>query len=276
MGLAVVRRLVNLNYKIAVIDFNDKAFSALSSELGPSVTFHKADVTSDNDLCSVFSSTLAQYHRIDVVYDNAGIGDRINFYAPAKERSDGAPEKPNVDVIDICLMGVVWCAYLSLHYFRQNSTPGGKFVAISSMCGLYPGDGIPLYTAAKHGVVGLCRAIGKSCRLRGEPITANSICPGLVDTGLTGVLMAASPEEYVTPHSTIVRAFEMILDDKEGKHTGLAAECSGNEVYLINHQKWSDDKAEFVMGHGLDPYLMKNGIDLMRGAKKPDTPAERS
>ena len=178
MGLAVVRRLLELKYHVAVIDYNDRAFEALSRELGESVSFSKGDVTRYDDLCKVFSEIFEREDRIDVVYANAGIGDRINFYALAAERPDGSPEKPNVDVIDVCLMGVVWCAYLSLHYFRKNANKGGKFVATSSMAGLYPGDGIPLYTAAKHGVVGLCRAIGKRCKLRGEPITANAICPG--------------------------------------------------------------------------------------------------
>lgn len=49
-------------------------------------------------------------------------------------------------------MHVVYAAWLSLHYFRKNSDKKGKFVSTSSMCGLYPGEGIPLYTAAKHGV----------------------------------------------------------------------------------------------------------------------------
>lgn len=76
----------------------------------------------------------------------------MNFYAPAKERDDGAPTKPNILVLEACLNGVVFAAYLALHYFRKNDGKAGKFVATSSMCGLYAGGGVPLYTAAKHGV----------------------------------------------------------------------------------------------------------------------------
>ena len=89
---------------------------------------------------------------------------------------------------------------------------------------------------------------------------------GLVDTGLTGVLMAACPPEMVTPHSTIVKAFETFLNDDSV--TAMAAECSGDSVYLQDHQKWSDDKARFLMDHGLDPYLAKQGYDVKKGLKK--------
>jgi len=49
-------------------------------------------------------------------------------------------------------MGAVYSAYLALHFFRKNESKAGKFVSTSSMAGLYPAVGIPLYTAAKHGV----------------------------------------------------------------------------------------------------------------------------
>jgi hypothetical protein len=85
---------------------------------------------------------------------------------------------------------------------------------------------------------------------------------GLADTELTGILVAASPPEYMTPHSTIVKAFEAILND-DGK-TGLAAECSGDNVYFQDHQRWSADKCEFIMDYGLDPHLEKLGYKVNR------------
>ena len=86
------------------------------------------------------------------MHGNAGIGDRIDWFAPAKEMADGSPEKPDTMVLDICLTSAIWCSYLALHYFRKNEGKGGRLVFTSSQCGFYPGSTIPIYTAAKHGV----------------------------------------------------------------------------------------------------------------------------
>lgn len=69
---------------------------------------------------------------------------------------------------------------------------------------------------------------------------------GLVDTGLTPVLMAVAPPEYVTPHSTIVKAVTSFLDDDS--KNGLAAECSGENIHYRVQQEFGDDKAAWIMG----------------------------
>jgi NAD(P)-dependent dehydrogenase (short-subunit alcohol dehydrogenase family) len=86
--------------------------------------------------------------------DKQGIGDRIPFCAPVVSSSppDGPPPKPDTLVLDICLYGAVWTAYLALHYFRRNGSGSGKLVFTSSMAGIYPAGPVALYGAAKHGV----------------------------------------------------------------------------------------------------------------------------
>lgn len=81
-----------------------------------------------------------------------GVADHSNLSAPAQPRADGLPPRPDTTVIDVCLLGVIYSAQLALHFFRQNTSKGGKFVSTSSMAGIYPSKPMPLYTAAKHGV----------------------------------------------------------------------------------------------------------------------------
>ena len=80
---------------------------------------------------------------------------------------------------------------------------------------------------------------------------------GLVDSGLTGTLMAVSPPEYVTPHSTIVKAVDAFLDDDS--KNGLAAECSGENIYYRPQHEFADDKAAYVMGENLEKLFKKAG-----------------
>lgn len=102
--------------------------------------------------------------------------------------------------------------------------------------------------------------MAKRLQILGEPIRVNCICPGLVDTGLTSVLMAVSPPEYVTPKSTIVRAVTSFVDDDS--LTGQVAECSINNIHYRKQPEWGDDAAEYIMTNKLEAEIVKRGIKL--------------
>jgi 15-hydroxyprostaglandin dehydrogenase (NAD) len=81
-----------------------------------------------------------------------GIGDRMAFCEPTSETSSGVPAKPDTLVLDVCLHGAVYTAYLAFHFFRRNSSKSGALISTASLAGLYPAAPVPLYGAAKHGV----------------------------------------------------------------------------------------------------------------------------
>jgi 3-oxoacyl-[acyl-carrier protein] reductase len=68
--------------------------------------------------------------------------------------------------------------------FRANK--GGSFINIASTEGLGATEGASAYTAAKHGVVGLTRAL--AVELGREGITVNCVCPGPINTKLTSFI----------------------------------------------------------------------------------------
>lgn len=144
---------MDLGWSVTIVDFDEKAGMKATERLGAKTLFIKANVVLYEEQAEAFVQTIKKWHRIDLVYANAGIGDRIDFFSPTSEVMDnGAPKKPDSLVVDICLYGCIWTSYLALHYFRINPGGVGKIIMTSSMCGIYSGDGIPLYTAAKHGV----------------------------------------------------------------------------------------------------------------------------
>ncbi|KIW04466.1 uncharacterized protein PV09_04726 [Verruconis gallopava] len=249
MGLAVTERLVELGWNVTIVDFNAPKGEAVASRLGPQVLFVKANVANWDQLSKSFVESWQKWGRLDFATDVTcqGIGDRIDWYAPAKELPDGSPEKPDTLVADICLTSPVWCSYLGMHYFRKNAKPGGRIVFTSSQCGLYPGPSIPIYTAAKHGVVGLTRAMGARLEQLKEPITVNCICPGLVPTNIMPEAISnATPPEFVTPLSTIVRAVEGFFADEEGKYQGQVAECSGESIVMRPQNEYKDDATRYI------------------------------
>ncbi len=158
---------------------------------------------------------------------------------------------PSTLTLEVNLLGVVYTAYLALHFFRKNASRGGTLVMTSSASALYPSPSLALYASAKHAVrtdyaqpfhstsrlyynlfgkiqvVGLTRSMGAA--LKAEPITVNCICPGLVPSGLLPESFAgALPADMVTPTSTIVKAINTFLADNSLR--GQLAECSGQDI----------------------------------------------
>lgn len=154
MGYAMVERLVDLGWNVAIVDLNDEAGSRAEQTLGKQVVYIRANVIDYDEQAAAFVKTWATWGRIDLVWANAGIGDRTDFTAPVAAESNGAPAKPDVLVVDVDLYGAIYTSYLAMFFFRKNTgnAMGGKLVMTSSMAGLYPNIALPLYGAAKHGV----------------------------------------------------------------------------------------------------------------------------
>lgn len=111
---------------------------------------------------------------------------------------------------------------------------------------------------------------------KGESITINCVCPGIVPTpSAPRILVQAVPEEYITPESTVVRAIEGFVHDSN--ITGQAAECSGEEIHYRPILSPSNKAAEYVVEAkykekiGVDAFtkgMIANGamLDGMQGA----------
>ena len=152
MGFGMVERLVELGWNVSIVDFNEQTGRKAEEKLGKQVFYIKGNVANYDDLAAGFVQTWEKWARLDLVWANAGIADRIDFSKPVEEDGSGAPPKPDVLVVDICLYGCIYASYLALHFFRKNPSKGGKLVMTSSMAGFYPTGSIPLYTTSKHGV----------------------------------------------------------------------------------------------------------------------------
>ena len=137
MGLAVAQDLSAKGWNLTIIDLSPESLEKVKDQFDSNHTlFIELDVTNYESQADAFVQTWNRWTRLDFVFANAGIGDRMNFYAPATSLlANGAPAKPSELVIDICLNGMVYSAYLALHYFRQNQSKAGKIVFTSSMCG---------------------------------------------------------------------------------------------------------------------------------------------
>jgi SDR family mycofactocin-dependent oxidoreductase len=129
------------------------------------------DVRDVDAVEDVVRDGVAELGRLDIVIANAGIATTDSFLTctPAVWR----------EVVDIDLTGVFLTMRAGVRPMIDQGE-GGSVVLVSSMMGLRATGGVPAYTAAKHGLVGLMRTAAHE--LAPHRIRVNSIHPGNVRT----------------------------------------------------------------------------------------------
>jgi NAD(P)-dependent dehydrogenase (short-subunit alcohol dehydrogenase family) len=135
------------------------------------VGFQTTDVTSRSRVSGAFSAARRwNGGRISILVNNAGVAESASFLKITEEAWRQA--------VAVNLDGVFHCCHEVLHGMIQAQE--GRIITIASTAGLRGFAYSAPYVAAKHGAVGLMRAL--AAELEGTPITANAICPGFTDT----------------------------------------------------------------------------------------------
>ncbi|GHI92524.1 mycofactocin-coupled SDR family oxidoreductase [Streptomyces olivaceus] len=143
----------------------------LVEQLGRRILARRADTRNSDELQDVVDEAIAEFGHIDVVCANAG----MSSFGFSWELTDEAWQ----EIIDVNLTGS-WKTVKAVipHMIERNE--GGSLVFISSTAGLIGVPTMAHYTASKHGVVGLMRAL--AVELAPHSIRVNSVNPGNVDT----------------------------------------------------------------------------------------------
>ncbi|KIX97123.1 uncharacterized protein Z520_07237 [Fonsecaea multimorphosa CBS 102226] len=171
IGLSIVQKLAASGVKILVGDVQPLR------EAVDGVQYMKTDTSRWEDLLALFKRAVQEWGRIDIVIPNAGIGDKGDFFDVVDEQGD--PVKPAFDCLRVTLIGQMYTVKLAMHYMRWQTPQGGVIVSTVSRAG-YVAESIPVYGAAKHGMVGLMRALRPLTKTWN--IRINSIAPGITDT----------------------------------------------------------------------------------------------
>jgi (+)-trans-carveol dehydrogenase len=134
----------------------------------------EVDVRDYEALKAAVDNGVEQLGRLDIIVANAGIGN-------GGETLDKTSEEDWTEMIDINLAGVWKTVKAGVPHLLAGGR-GGSIILTSSVGGLkaYPHTGH--YVAAKHGVVGLTRALALEYARCG--VTVNAVCPGYTDTPL--------------------------------------------------------------------------------------------
>lgn len=178
IGRATALRFAREGARLMIADVNQTAVEEthrLVAEAGGEVASRTVDVADEQAVLDLVEATEAQYGRIDILCNNAGITG--GTYGPVTEDEADIWRK----VLDVNLIGAMFgTKHAGRVMMRQGS---GAIVNTASVAGIRAGAGGNAYSASKAAVINLTQT--SACDLGEYGVRVNAVCPGLTETGMT-------------------------------------------------------------------------------------------
>jgi NAD(P)-dependent dehydrogenase (short-subunit alcohol dehydrogenase family) len=184
IGRAVALALMRDGYAVTLagrrLDKLDET-AAAGKVIGGRSLAVATDVSDPASVKAVFAKTKEAFGRLDVLFNNAGIG------APAMPLED-LPYETWKKVVDINLTGLFLCTQEAIRIMKSQSPRGGRIINNGSISAHTPRPQAVAYTATKHAVTGLTKQTALDCR--GHDIACGQIDIGNAETPLTERMVA--------------------------------------------------------------------------------------
>jgi NAD(P)-dependent dehydrogenase (short-subunit alcohol dehydrogenase family) len=182
-----------------------------------------ADVTKEDEVAAAMSTAIDRYGRLDCAVNNAGISGRFGSFIDL-------PIEEWQQMITTNLTSVFLCLKYELGIMAAQGF--GAIVNISSGAGVIAAPGLPHYTAAKHGVLGLTKCAAQEFAAKG--VRVNAILPGTTRTPVIESFINGDPD------------IEKMVSRNIGRGSlGEPEEVAEAAVWLCS------DRASFVSGESL-------------------------
>ncbi|MEW6185049.1 MAG: SDR family oxidoreductase [Thermodesulfobacteriota bacterium] len=192
-------------------------------KLGAEALFIRTDVSRPEEVAAMIKAVVDRYGRLDLAFNNAGVGGPLNRLAKQ------TPENFDL-IINTNLKGVWMCMKEEINQMLHQG--GGAIVNTASTAGISGSPGGAIYSASKHGVLGLTKSAAAEYATKN--IRINAVCPGPI---LTPML-----EQGFTERPPMREAY---LSTVPMGRFGTPEEIAGAVLYLCSGE------ASFMTGYAI-------------------------
>lgn len=175
MGRAIGTRFAREGAAVVLADLNEKGGAQVVRECaetaGGKAVFQRADVSLESDVKNAIARAIAEFGRLDVMVNNAGVGGAMG-------RLEEIPLEEWDRTQAVLLRGVFLGMKHAIPEMRRCG--GGSIISTASIAGVSGDFGPHPYSAAKAGVINLTRSA--AAEVARDRIRVNAICPGGIKT----------------------------------------------------------------------------------------------
>jgi NAD(P)-dependent dehydrogenase (short-subunit alcohol dehydrogenase family) len=177
-GRAIARAFAAEGANVVIGDLDEAAATETAKLIGDRALALRADVSRAADCKRLVEAAVERFGALQVLVNNAGIWRSGTVEETSEEDWDA--------LMAVNVKGVFLCSKFAVPAIAAAG--GGSIIHLCSLAGITATAGSVLYTASKHAVVGMTKAMALDHARQG--IRVNALCPGLIDTALAQAIYA--------------------------------------------------------------------------------------
>ena len=274
---ALYLHTASLGNNVVVLDRSDSPPPIDELVSSSRFLYVQCDVTSWQSQRNAFAAAAKHFGRLEHVFVNAGVAEMGEQIFTDHLDESGKLQEPDRRTIDIDIRSVGDSLKLALYHLRNDSDTetgrrkgsgkgnGGSIVMVASLAGYLASAGAPLYSAAKHGVVGYLRALKGDCAKVGVALSV--IAPGIT---LTAIILGRKEGQSLQDWGEDMRSRGVPINNAETvaltvSHLfGLGMKANGNG-YLIQANRIQE--LEGGIAKSRQQWMGKEMLELFRNGR---------
>lgn len=226
LGKAIATQLAADGHHVVLVARSVEPLEALAADIvssGGSAESCPCDLSDDAGVDAMLEGVVERHGRLDILVNNAGI------------TRDGLILRMKDEDFDAVITTNLRAAFRLCRAAARPMMRGrwGRMINIGSVVGVMGNPGQTNYAAAKAGLIGMTKSIGKE--LGGKGITANVVAPGFIGTDMTSALpellikeaVARLPLKRLGRPEEIAHAVSFLASEKAGYITGHVLAVDG-------------------------------------------------
>lgn len=237
IGAAIAHALAPTGARISLLGRKRESLEKVAAELGTETCVAVADVTEGASVQAAFAQAKEKFGPVTILVNNAGQARSAPLHV--------GDESLWNEMLAVNLGGVYRCIRCVLPDMLEAGR--GRIINIASTAGLTGYPYVTAYCAAKHGVIGLTRAL--AIELARKNITVNAVCPGYTDTDLSrdaiaaiqaktgrseadvrAVFTAHNPQGRMVTSEEVAQTVLWLCTNEVGSITGQSIAIAGGEL----------------------------------------------